>query len=268
MKAISKKQEEALRIDPVAEARQVQEQRAQEQAASHDPQSMLQDIQDASDISPIQTLDSLFLRQKVLAGIATGEQLANSQGESGLIRLRSDAIIGTATSDSAKDLPPLMTRIKGGPSSDSGQQKLEEILKARNSEDADISSDEIEKGVEEARRARDEEEQLATQDKRDELIDLAKNIKDGELLSDDKDEEAEKAGTQRDAPSDPFRAAIEHAAASNQTLSESRSGQSSVEQGRSPLVEQIRSDNFIAEIQRMQTMQFSTANANTFSAAA
>lgn len=259
------KQDEALRIDPAVEARQVQEQRAQDQAASHNPEALQQDGPAAADISPIQSLESLFLRQQMISSIAAGEQMASKPAAAGLPGMASDKTIpGAVTADTPVDPESVMTPLSHASSGGAAPQALDDILSARNTAQAENST---ETDAEAAAKAREQQEQerLAAQDKRDEMLATAKEVKEGKLLGDEDDEKTDKPGT---LSADPFRAAIEHAAAMKQTLSESRTGQTAVGIERSTLAEQVRTDSFIAEVHRMQAQQFGSNNGRQLSIAA
>ncbi len=276
------KQEQELRVDPAVEARQLRKQRADAQGAITDYSTELEGTQNVSSSPSIDTLQSLFQRQQFMASIAAGEHTALQAGQStGL-----SSILGTATPQNPAGAAPGLERlVKSGPSG--GQQDIETMMAARypdthgNSTPTDPATEaaKAKAAAEDKRQQAVEDAALERKQNSEEIAKFADDIRSGKTLAAEKEEDdSATAGTaqveqnetvasQSARQIDAYRAAIEQAAAKHQSLSE-RSNPQQSNTTLSALAQQIRTDNFISDIQNMQGMQFGTANGSQLSAAA
>lgn len=227
------KQEEALRVDIAADTRQVQQQRAQAQSASHDINTTLENIQDTSDISPIQSLDSIFERQRLMDSIAAGEQKA----------LQASAAGAQTPGDGGKNatIDPLLD-IGETAAAEKENAQLQPLVA--------------------------ETEAEARQQQRDEMLYWTNAVKEGQLLASNEGEDSEPSDVTTRAD-DAFRQILEQAATRGESLSLSSTGTASnAAPSSSPLTAQLKADSFIAEVQRMQAMQFGHNHGQQLSIAA
>ena len=284
------KQEEELRVDPAVEARQIQQQRAEDLAASHDPASILKNIQSSADTSPVESLQDLFQRQQLMQSVAAGESKALGQMEFVELKQLNGAEIAKAypedyqhpglevkesvalapPEDPARPLNPAAP-----PAANGGAEEAFEIMKEARADNHEEATDpEVDKSeAQEADKTRKQQEAQQASDESQERADMiaeqAENFRKGEYLSKDGDDEksGETAQGVMSESTAPYRAAIERAATLNQSLSEEGTS-APTGTDRSPLSQQIPSENFIADIQRMQAMQFGTNHGRQLSTAA
>ncbi len=274
------KQEQELRVDPAVEARQLRQQRADAQGAIPDHSAGLEGAQDVSSSPPIDTLQSLFQRQQLMSSITAGEHTALQSGQLTELKATIQQQPADTTLSTAIPATPATPATPSG--SSAGQQDIEAMMAARSPDpnDSNKPADLATKRAE-AKEAEERRQQKATDDavterklNAEQITEFVDAIRKGETLEKDKSEDAPAEFSQKGASdnktppkADPYLAAMKQTTAMNPSLSAHALPQQS-STGHSALAQQIRTDNFIADIQNMQAMQFGTAKGSQLSAAA
>ncbi|MCV6588286.1 MAG: hypothetical protein OIF57_04540 [Marinobacterium sp.] len=265
-KDYQQKQQEALRVDPAVEAQQLQVERAQAQqhqkgGSELDALALTGSAQQAG-VMPVQNLEALFFRQQLISSIAAGEAQARTGVTAGI------AFTQPPLSPANPAGPITLDRLDYATQQRSSGLDIEALMAARNSHrDGDAVSAQTQQtradDAQQQKVAAQQRAETEARDRADEISRLAEAVRDGKTLGDKNNEEqpdevtatAGNVGAENtNSRAQALNAVMESAASHSPSLSHV----AETAEAPSSLAEQIRTRNFITEIQQMQAMQFAT----------